>query len=253
MKRILCYAAAVLFTMSCRLSDTEIRPVTVQSLEDYGTALFAEHICVPLNIAELVTAFDAYLRLSPEEKEKDSRFYEKIVLLEENVYSVPHDKRGYIQCCIDTGGKTLDSGKWRVTDLYVRVEEEVQGLRLNYAFTYFGDEFVAEMVDGSLHLYKASGNYGGMRKSIDFSVSPAGDVEGGYLIRSAGNEVSEYGFRCEASTDGPMIMTLKDGNFGMAYEGTFGFSTFDKRGGKELDWCRIVMKPGFLTKFEFSR
>ncbi|MCX4336686.1 MAG: hypothetical protein K1V99_03690 [Bacteroidales bacterium] len=250
MKRMICCASAALCMMSCEMSYFEVSPLSSHDLENYGTVLFAEYVCAPLHVAELVTAFDAYLQLPEEEKQNDSCFYENIWRLDEGIYSLADSRSGYIECQIDTGEKTLASGKWKITNLRVRIEDYAQGLNLFYTFYYY-DEFVAELVDGALKLYNGSGSSVDAPKSINVSVTTAED--NGYLIEAAGREKSDSGLGSVAETVKPMKVGIRKVDGRMEYDGVFAYSTFRYSDNRELDRCSLTLKPGYLTKFDTGR
>lgn len=252
-KIIFVYIAAVLCVCSCKISDYEMRPVSHSELERYGCRLFAENVCAPLCLIELVYAFDEYMLLPDEEKEKNEMFYDKVSIVGDNVYSISDGRNGYIQCIVNTHGFSLSSGEmaWEISDLQVRVDVQSQGMSFDSYFSYT-ERFAVRSVGGSLELCIIKDEIE-ERNTLEVVLGlEEGNENGNQLLLVASGSERTADFRSVSATE-PSLRVRRSSSGGWIFDGVFRYRTYRAGDEKMLDECSIIFKPGYLTKFEISR
>ena len=248
MKQLYILSALLFVLASCELYVGEYRQDTQDALQEYTMDAFSSYVIMPVMMAELAVDFDAYLRLTEEEKAKDFRFYGNIRNPEPDMYLIGLDG---LTCTLQTGGKSIwdEGAEW--TCLSFTADTDLNGsggLYCSAAEKTVLDSDPVASGDTSLRIF-----------STQLGKNPVGMVlcslaEGCYEwnVGSNGQLSDTDGYMAEYMTGANGINVTKRYNEDLeGYEyicsGDFLVTVF--RNNEPIDMCKAVFKPGFRAQF----
>lgn len=241
---------------SCQINDSSIRPVDSHQLFNYSSGLFGNYVAVPVELMELLLAFDSYMDKDLDDKEADVRFYGKIEEVSDNVYRFNDSAERKIQCTVDTQGKSIrdKDAVWIIAHLssWGYNEEDALTSYYDYALPEYTEIRMTDVEDSIWTIA-----YEGLFETV---LKYKGQDAGRYIweVAAAGKDKSSKSDLMATFTTGDTPLEVKERKMnedkvylGNAYKGSFNVDIYS---GAELkDWCHMTFRPGFTTKYATNR
>lgn len=238
---------------SCQISDSSIRPIDGNQLFNYSSGLCGNYVTVPVELMELLLAFDAYMDKTLEDKEADVRFYGKIEEISDNVYRFNDSAERKIQCTVDTQGKSIrdKDAVWIIAHLssWGHNEADVLTSYYDYALPEYTEIRMTDVENSVWTII-----YDGLFETV---LKYKGRDDGRHMweVVASGKDSSAKSDLVATFTTGDTPLEVKERKMnedkvylGNSYKGSFNVDIYS---GAELkDWCHITFRPGFTTKYE---
>lgn len=218
------------------------------ALRKYTMDAFGAYVLMPVQMAELAIDFDAYMRLSDDDKKNDFRFYGNIRNPEENLYII---EDGNMLCSLRTDGRSLwdDDARW--TFLSFGTSASLNG----YGSIYLS---ISDRVDIDSDPV-APGDTSVRIFTMDYGDDPVGlvlcsatDGKLVWNVGTAGLVKDTDGYSGEYMTGSEGIMLEKRyleavRNYEYICGGEFLMTVL--RNDEPIDMCKAIFKPGLRTEF----
>lgn len=249
--RFLAFAALFATLVSCEVGYGDIDPVDKDELIDYTEILFANNVMLPVEMVDFAMEFDAYLSMPEEKKQESVRFYGNIRKSGEDVFSFSDSE---VTCIVDTGGMSVweDGARWK----YLSFTSDTYAVgfgRKGWQAWIMDDVLMTfEKDDSGNALLLATVDMNGSEVSLALETVDEGLCT--WNLFAEGTDVGKSGLKAEFCTGGIHVsercmedMYLKE----KIFEGIFEVDIF--KGTEKVDWCRMLMNPGYRTEYETSR
>lgn len=255
MKKAIYILMACMSVAACEIYSNDYTDVDRNNIINYASKKFTDYVIAPVEITESLLAFDEYMQKSVEEQELDNRFYGRIDMVYDNIYSFKDTYQYAVHCTVDTKGRSLneDGAVWTFAEasLYGMNDE-------TFNYFYYGECSLPEFTQ----IAKTGADTWTIsyEDMFEIELKYLGDDNGRKMweVKTNGIQKSSVG-AMSSFTTGNEPMTVKemqmsnDGRYrGNAYGGTFKVETFNED-QEILDYCNIKFMPGFTTKFYTSQ
>ena len=253
MKKIFMALILIAGLVSCEVQSSRIRKDNSSDLYIYTTGVCGNYVAVPVELLEMLLAFDEYMASS--DMAADPRFYGQVEKLHDNVYRFNDQWEWAIQCTVDTQGKSLheEGATWLLAYLN--------------AWQLGGDELFRGLYDYSLPAYteirmtdKANSIWTiAYKDEFETVLKYKGSEDGRdqWSVTANGYCFSDNPELSARFTTGkePLEVSEKKrtdhGYHGNTYKGTFDLKTYRKN--VLLDYCNVTFHPGFATQYETGK
>ncbi|MDE5890615.1 MAG: hypothetical protein K2H10_06325 [Bacteroidales bacterium] len=250
MKRIIdivLLVSASLLTVSCRISDGFSSRHNPEGLRTYTYSLMNSMLDSPLQVMDLMTEIDVYLRLPDAEKMKEEYREMRENLKNLDLLSLKYIGAGQI----DTDGKSLFEvgSRWCfVEDGYFRYSASWR------IYPGHKDRLVITCVGENEWEIEEDGNGDMLRMHVTGTQSEAVAGKLDYAVTCSGLVApDEDGYSAEFSTGGMLWRNSVDDTYDdpycyRCYTGDFYVRIFS--GGAEKDWCCMISGPDGTLSYE---
>ena len=253
MKTLYTALISVLLVTSCQISQSSDFQISSMGLLQHAKNRFFTYVTTPVEVTELMIAFDQYLARPEAEKESETMFYGRVSMIYDNIYMIKNYDEMGLCCIVDTKGRSLKETPWEFASISAWLErgnKEYPDWLMVTEFTLPESTFLA-LDDEQEYVMSYEGVFetrmkflgkDGDRDMWEVSVSGQTAKEGNlYTVFGSSEAPLKVKERVWDSEDYP----------GNSYEGEFYVDFM--RDGQRLDYCNMTFRHAFTPKYVTSR